>query len=199
MIRQLIDKKLVQEVKVKRVKWFFMLFLALALMATGAFAQKMAYINSQKIIATYKEAQDAQERLNKISEGWEEEGRAMQRQFQELGEQLESQSLLLSDERRREKQAELQNLYMRIQQFQNEKWGQNGELYKKQEEIMQPIFDKINAAIKKVAEEENYDYVFDTVNGNIVYASPKQTDLTDLVLQELEKGLPAKTSPTSPR
>ncbi|MBN2356939.1 OmpH family outer membrane protein [candidate division KSB1 bacterium] len=183
----------------KRVKWFFMLFLALALMATGAFAQKMAYINSQKIIATYKEAQDAQERLNKISEAWEEEGRAMQRQFQELGEQLESQSLLLSDERRREKQAELQNLYMRIQQFQNEKWGQNGELYKKQEEVMQPIFDKINAAIKKVAEEENYDYVFDTVNGNIVYASPKQTDLTDLVLQELEKGLPAKTSPTSPR
>lgn len=163
-----------------------------------ASAQRIAYINSQKIVATYKEAQEAQERLNKISQGWEEEGKIMQKQFQDLGEQLESQSLLLSEDRKREKQQELQTLYMKIQQFQSEKWGQNGELYRKQEEVMQPIFDKINAAIKKVAEEQNFDYVFDTVNGNIVYASPKQTDLTDLVLQDLEKGLPTKPA-TAPR
>ncbi len=179
----------------KHLKLLSISLLVVALASTGVWAQKLAYINSQKIIATYKEAKDAQERLNKISQAWEEEGRAMQKQFQEMGEQLESQSLLLSEERKREKQQELQNLYMKIQQFQNEKWGQNGELYRKQEEIMQPIFDKINAAIKKVAEEQNYDYVFDTINGNIVYASPKQTDLTDMVLAELEKGLPSKTTP----
>lgn len=181
----------------KQMKLWAILMLVFSFIATSGWAQKLAYINSQKIIATYKEAKDAQERLNKISQQWEEEGRAMQKQFQELGEQLESQSLLMSEERKREKQQELQTLYMKIQQFQNEKWGQNGELFKKQEEIMQPIFDKINAAIKKVAEEQNFDYVFDTINGNIVYASPKQIDLTDQVLQELEKGLPSK--PTSPR
>ena len=157
--------------------------------STGAFAQKLAYINSQKILASFKEAQDAQERLDQINKEWEAEAREMQAQFQELGEQLESQSLLLSAERQKEKQQELQNLYMKIQQFQNEKWGQSGEFLRKQEEVMQPVLDKINTAIRKIGEEERYDYIFDTVAGNILYASTSQPDLTDLVLEELEKGL----------
>ncbi len=168
-----------------------MCVVALLLIAStgNALAQKIGFINSQKILATYKEAQDAQERLDKINREWEAEGREMQKTFQELGEQLESQSLLLSEERQKEKQQELQTLYMKIQQFQAEKWGQSGEYYRKQDEIMQPIIDKIDSAIKKIGEEEKYDYIFDTVAGNIVYASASQKDLTELVIEELEKGL----------
>lgn len=168
---------------------FMVLLTSMLLIASSALAQKIGYINSQRIVQNYKEAQDTQERLNKINTTWEEEGKTLQKQFQEMGEQLESQSLLLSEERKREKQQELQTLYMKIQQYQNEKWGQGGEFYKKQEELMQPIFDKINQAIKKVAEEQSFDYVFDTVAGNIVYASPRQTDLTEDVIKDLEKGL----------
>lgn len=178
-----------QEDKVKTRNVWLVVFIGVMMVGSSVYAQKMGYINSQKIIASYKEAQDTQERLNKINSTWEEEGKAMQKQFQEMGEQLESQSLLLSEERKREKQQELQSLYMKIQQFQAEKWGQGGEFYKKQEELMQPIFDKINQAIKKVAELQNFDYVFDTVAGNIVYASPRQVDLTEEVIKDLEKGL----------
>ena len=180
------------------MNWLMCAFL-IFMLSGGAFAQKLAYINSQKILAQYKEAQDAQERLDKINQDWEAESREMQRQFQELGEQLDSQSLLLSEDRKKEKQQELQSLYMKIQQFQNEKWGQSGEFYKKQDETMQPVIDKINAAIAKVGEEERYDYIFDTVAGNILYASPNQTDLTDLVLEELEKGLEKSTGPRRTR
>lgn len=165
------------------------ILLAVLAAAMPAFAQKIGYINSQQILATYKEAQDAQEQLDKINRQWEAEAREMQSQFQELGQQLESQALLLSEQRQKEKQAELQALYQKIQQFQNEKWGQNGEFFRKQEEIMKPVYDKINAAIKKIGEEERFDYIFDVVAGNIVYASPSQQDLTQLVIDELEKGL----------
>ena len=168
-------------------------FVFVFMTAATSSAQKIGYINSQKILANYKEAQDAQERFDKINREWEAEAREMQRRFQELGEQLESQRLLLSEERIREKQQELQNLYMKIQQFQNEKWGQNGEAMRKNEELMKPVIDKINAAIAKIGEEERFDYIFDTVAGNILYASPSQPDLTDLVLEELEKGLETST------
>jgi len=157
--------------------------------SVNGYAQKLGYINSQQILAQYKEAQDAQEQLDKINREWEAEGRELQNQFQELGQQLESQSLLLSEERQQEKQAELQALYQKIQQFQNDKWGENGEFFRKQEELMKPVYDKINAAIKKVGEEERFDYIFDIVAGNIVYASPSQEDLTEFVIEELEKGL----------
>jgi outer membrane protein len=182
-----------------RSKIFIVAVMMLAMAITSSvMAQKIGYINSQKIIANYKEAQDTQERLNKINATWEEEAKGLQKQFQELGEQLESQSLLLSEERKREKQGELQQLYMKVQQYQAEKWGQQGEFYKKQEELMQPIFDKINQAIKKVAEEQTFDYVFDTVAGNIVYASPKQADLTDDVIKDLEKGLESSKTKRAP-
>ncbi len=172
-----------------------MLFVLLSL-SMNAFAQKIGYVNSQQIMAQYKEAQDAQEQLDKINREWEAEGRELQTQFQELGQQLESQSLLLSEERQAEKQAELQALYQKIQQFQNEKWGQNGEFFRKQDEIMKPIIDKINAAIQKVGEEERYDFIFDTVAGNIVYVSDNSNDLTEFVIEELEKGLETSSGPS---
>lgn len=160
------------------------------LISSGSiFAQKIGYINSQQILASYKEALDAQDRLDKINKEWEAEAREMQSQLQEMTEQLQSQSLLLSEDRQKEKEQEIQALYVKAQQFQAEKWGQTGEFYKKQDEVMKPVFDKINSAIKLVGEEERFDYIFDTVAGNIVYASPSQTDLTDLVIEELEKGL----------
>lgn len=160
----------------------------LGISATAS-AQKLGYVNSNQILAEYEEAKDAQERLDKLNREWEEEARQMQQQFQQLGQQLESQKLLLSEERQEEKQQELQALYQKIQQYQNQKWGQNGEFYQKQDEIMKPIIDKINAAIRQVGEEEEFDYIFDTVSGNIVYVGEDQQDLTQLVLDELEQGL----------
>ncbi len=163
------------------------------LIATSSFAQKIGYINSQQILASYKEAQDAQDRLDKINKEWEAEAREMQQQLEEMNEQLESQRLLLSEERQKEKMQEMQGLYLKIQQYQAQKWGQSGEFYSEQDKQMKPVFDKINEAIKLVGEDERFDYIFDTVAGNIVYASPNQTDLTELVIEELEKGLETTT------
>lgn len=164
-------------------------FVVLFLFSGTGIAQKIGYVNSQQILANYKEAQDAQEQLDKLNQQWEAEAQEMQQQFQEKGKQLESQSLLLSEERQKEKQAELQELYQQIQQYQNQKWGESGEFYRKQQEIMKPIIDKVNEAIRKIGEEENFDYIFDTVAGNILYAGPNQQDLTQIVLDELEEGL----------
>ena len=97
--------------------------------SSSTFAQKLAYVNSQKILATFKDALDAQEKLDKINQDWEAEGREMQKEFQDLSEQLESQSLLLSDERKQEKQQEIQTLYLKIQKYSADKWGQNGEFF----------------------------------------------------------------------
>jgi outer membrane protein len=168
---------------------FVLITVCLTLFAGNGFAQKMGYVNSQQIIANFKEAQDAQERMDKINREWQQELMELQKQFQDMNQQLESQSLLLSEERQKEKREELRSLYLKAQQFQDQKWGQNGESFKKQDEIMKPVIDKINAAIKKVGEELRYDYIFDTVAGNILYASPSQTDLTEEVLAELEKGV----------
>lgn len=171
----------------------------LLLLARPSAAQiKIGYVDSQKILESYKEAQDAQKQLAEINKGWEDEARNMQRDLQTKQDELESQALLLSDEKRKEKEADLQNLYLRFQQFQQEKWGPQGEAYKKQNDLMKPIIEKVQGVIKKLGAEEKYDYIFDTVAGNIVYAGSGQPDLTTKVIDELNKTVGAATKSATP-
>ena len=168
--------------------------------ANPALAQlKMGYIDSQKILEKYKEAQDAQKQLQDLNKRWEDEAKNMQQELQAKLEELESQALLLSDERKKEKETELQNLNIRLQQFQQEKWGNQGEVFAKRAELMQPIIDKINTTIKKIGAEEKFDYIFDVINGNILYVSTTQADLTDKVLEELNKSVATKPASTTTR
>ena len=156
----------------------------------GAQAQrlKIGYVNSQKILQNYKEAQDAQKKFDEINAGWEAEALEMQKRLQDLADELESQSLLLSEQRKQEKQAEMQNLYTQFQAFQMQKWQQpDGEAYKKEQELMAPIVETIRGVIKKIGGEQDFNYIFDSVAGNIVYVSDDQTDLTDAVIEELNK------------
>jgi outer membrane protein len=190
----------IKEVGVRNLlTWIGAVFgVAILASATPAAAQlKIGYISSDKVIEKYKEAQDAQKQLQEINRAWEDEAKNMQRDLQEKQDQLESQALLLSEEKRKEKETELQNLAIRFQQFQQEKWGPQGEVYVKQKELMQPVYDKINAAIKKIGSDEKFDYIFDVVAGNIVHVSATQPDLTDKVLEELNKSVATKPASTT--
>jgi len=164
---------------------------------TPIYAQevRIAYINSNKVLEVYKEAVDVRKQLGELNSQWEREAKNMEKEIQDLQEQLESQSLLLSEQRKKDKQQEIQTLYVRYQQYLQTKWNpQNGEAVKKEVELLKPVFDKINAAIKIIGEAESFNYIFDTVNSNILYASEDQTDLTDKLVAELNKGLTAKAT-----
>lgn len=175
---------------VQKLVNIFILIIVVFAFATPMFAQKIGYIHSQKILADYKEAQDAQKKVEELNRQWEKEGMEMQKQLQDLQEQFESQSLLLSESKKTEKAQEIQNLYLKIQQFQQEKWAPGrGQIYLKEKEFMEPVLEKINKVIKEIGDEESFDYIFDTASGNILYASEKQPDLTEKVLAELEKGV----------
>jgi outer membrane protein len=187
------------EVGVKTIMTWIGALLAIVILggANPAAAQlKLGYIDSQKILGSYKEAQDAQKQLQDLNRRWEEEATNMQKELQAKLEELESQALLLSDERKREKETELQNLNIRLQQFQQDKWGNQGEVYAKRAELMQPVINKINDVIKKIGTDDKYDYIFDVVNGNILHVSDSQPDLTGRVLEELNKSV-AATKPAS--
>ncbi|MFQ5674940.1 MAG: OmpH family outer membrane protein [bacterium] len=180
------------------VKFFrnvgLLIALICALGVSSSFAQlKIGYVNSQKVLETFKDAQDVRKQLADLNSQWEKEARDMQKQIQTLQEELESQSLLLSEQRKQEKVQGIQTLSQKYQLFLNQKWGQQGEGVKKEVELLQPVYQKINAAIKKIGQAEGYQYIFDVVAGNILYASEDQPDLTEKLLAELNKGL-AKSS-----
>lgn len=183
----------------KLVKLSLMVFV-LVLIAAPGFGQnlKIGYVHSQKILVTYKDALDAQKKLDEINRQWESEGMEMQQKLQQLRDQFEAQSLLLSEAKKREKEQELQGLIMQLQKFQRDKWDpQSGEILRKQAELMQPIYDKINEVIKKIGDDEKFSYIFDTATGGILYANDEMPDLTDRVLEQLNKGQTIKSDSQS--
>jgi outer membrane protein len=152
---------------------------------------KLGYIDSQKILAQYQEAIDAQNQLEQIRNQYQAEYEAKVREYQALAQEIESQSLLLSEEKKKEKLRELQQKATEIDKYKFEKLNpEGGEFYKKNQELFQPIIKKINDIITRIGAEEEYDMVFDASSGALLHALPKY-DLTERILEELNKGASA--------
>ena len=130
--------------------------LAVAFAAMSASAQlKLGYINSEVILGKYEGAKEAAEKLNKDVAKWEQEASKRQADLKALKDQIDKQSLLLSAERKKELEDSLQAKYISYQQFLQDKFGQKGEAYAKNEELSKPIVEKINRIIEKIAKDES--------------------------------------------
>ena len=159
----------------------------LLLSANQAQAQlKVRYINSQKILDDYPEWVEAQKQLDELKAGYEKQFTDMQQQAQTLLDDIKNQSLLLSPEKKAEKEAELQQLQVQMEQFYYQKLGQQGELFREGQKLSEPIVNKINQVIKQVGEDEGYDFILDAAQGQLLY-SKEEYDITAQVLEQLNK------------
>ena len=147
---------------------------------------KIGYVDSNEIMKNLEEVRQAQIDLEKEGRKLEAEGMKLVSKLDSLQQDYERQRLLMSDVRRKEKEKEMAIMEQSIQQFQLEKFGPEGEIYRLQIEKMKPITNKINTAINIVGKEQGYDIILDALSGAIVYALP-QHDLTESVLEELSK------------
>jgi outer membrane protein len=70
--------------------------------------------------------------------------------------------------------------------YRQKKFGTNGELFQKQDELMKPVQNRVFTAIKEVAEKEDLDFVFDR-SGDVIFLYAKDKyDITNLVLEKLK-------------
>jgi len=171
---------------VKRINSFIILA-AVMLMTVPAMAQKFAWVHSQRVLAEFQEYVDAQNKLNTIRNEYDSEYQNMLKDYNDLLQEIDSQSLLLSPEKKQEKQRQAQENAMAIEKYKYDKLGPEGEYYKKTMEITKPIIDKINALIAQIGESEGYDFIFDAASGALLHAVPKY-DITDRIIEELNKG-----------
>ncbi len=161
-------------------KWVWLILVCVSF----TFAElKIGFINSEKILLEYEGTKSAEEKLKKEYAKWEQEATERQKKMKEMKEQLDKQSLLLSAERKKEIESELEREYIEYNKFLQEKFGQQGDAAKRNDELLRPIIEKINKILDKIAKNENYDFIFDA-KGGVVYAK-KAYDLTEKVVQVL--------------
>jgi outer membrane protein len=155
-----------------------------ALVFSAVAELKIGVVNSAVILSEYEGYKIAQQKFDKEVAKWEQEATERQKEMLTLKDQLEKQSLLLSEERKKEIEAQLQAKSTEYQQFLNQKFGQQGEAAKKNEELAKPVLERINAIIDQIAKTDNYDMIFDRQAGGILFFKTAY-DLTSRVLQVL--------------
>jgi outer membrane protein len=161
-------------------------FLFLSLLGASLFSQvKIGYIDSETIMRELPEAQEARRKLNALIREWQTELNRMRDERKRKYDEYEKRKLILTDEARAQMERELQELDKKIADFQTKKFGPDGEIYKKQEELIRPIQNRIFNALKEVAESEGYDFIFDKSGDILILYANEKYDLTRKVLEKL--------------
>ena len=155
---------------------------------------KIAYFSSEAIMKQLPDAQDAQKQLDQLVADWQQELNKMQDEWKKKFDDYDKRKLIMTEQRRAESERELRDLDQKIVDLRNQKFGQNGELFNKQNELMKPVQDRVFKAVQDVALEEGYDYVFDKSGDILLMYTNEKYDLTQKILAKLSTPVPTSTA-----
>ncbi len=166
----------------KKIILSIMLFLS-AFVFT--YAQKYAYVDSDYILKNIPEYTDAQDLLDDLSVKWQKEIEAKFAEIDKLYKDYQAEAILLPEDIKKKREEEIIQKEKEVKELQKQKFGRDGELFQKRQELVQPIQEKIYNAIEEIATVRNFAFVFDKGGSlTILFANPK-FDISDDVLDEV--------------
>ena len=163
----------------------FLILLLVFLSNSGLKAQKYAYVDTDYILDNIPEYADAKAELNELSAKWQKEIEAKFAEIDKMYKNYEAESVLLPDDIKKKREDDIVNAEKEAKDLQKKRFGQDGDLFKRRQELVKPIQDKIYNAIESLATLKNYAFVFDKAGSlSLLYANPKY-DLSDEILEKM--------------
>ena len=155
---------------------------------------KIGFIDSEKIFAGYKGTTQAQTEFNNDVQKWQQDVEGRKRELEKMTSEFQSQSLILSEAKKRDMEENLQQKRSELDAFVQEIWGTNGKIAQRNEQLTRPIVEKIREILSDLARTQGISLVLDATDGNVVYAD-RALDLTDEVLTRLNQMAPLPPAP----
>ena len=148
-------------------------------------AQRYAVIDTRYILSKMPEYTEAQKKLDALSIQWQKEIDDKQAVLDQLYRNFESEKVMLSEELLKKREDDIFNKEKEVRDLQNKRFGFEGDLFKRRQELVKPIQDKVYTAVQKLAAVRQYDLILDKSEGiTVIFADPK-LDKSDDVLKEL--------------
>jgi len=164
---------------------FFSIILVIATTVSLKAQQKIGYIDSDFILSKIPEYSNINERLNILSQQWKKELSELEEEVASLDKEYESKSILYTEEIKNQRLKEIEAKRQKIDQFRNAKYGPSGEYFKRQQEFIELLQQRILEAVNKIAEREKYDFIFDRTGDYLFLFTNQQWNLSEDVLLEL--------------
>ena len=163
-------------------------FLMLGLFLTGSIevnAQKYAVIDTRYILEKIPDYANAQKELDMIAANWQKEIDAMQSELDKMYKDYEAEQVMLSEELRKKREDQLFVKEKTLRDLQRQRFGFEGDLFKKRQQLIKPVQDKVFNAVQKLAVQRGYEFILDKSEGiTVIFADPK-LDKSEDVLREL--------------
>ena len=162
-----------------------MVLTVFAMMPVSAQTLKFAFVDSEYILNNIPAYKSAQAQIDKLSADWQKEIESQYAEVEKLYKNYQAERVMLTDDMKKKREDEIVNKESAVKELQRKYYGPDGELTKKQQELVKPIQDEVYKAIKEMAVEGGYDAIFDTsADASLIYANPKR-DKSDEVLEKM--------------
>lgn len=153
--------------------------------ASASFAQKYAIIDTRYILDKMPDYSQAQKQLDGIAADWQKDIDAKQLALDKMYKDFEAEQVMLSPDLKKKREDQLFLKEKELRDLQRQRFGFEGDLFKKRQELIKPIQDKVFNAVQKISVQRGYDFVLDKSEGiTIIFADPK-LDKSEDVLKEL--------------
>lgn len=157
----------------------------LSIVSFSASAQKFGYVDTEYILSNIPDYKEAQGELDKLSIEWQKQ---LERQYSEIDKMYknyQAEQILLTEDMKTKREEEIIKKEKEAKEYQKQKFGVDGELFKKRQELVKPIQDKVYQAVQDVANVSGLDIIFDKSSGLTMLYSNSKYNKSDAVLKKL--------------
>ncbi len=148
-------------------------------------AQRYAIIDTRYILEKVPDYREAQKKLDNFSELWAKDLEQRQAAMDKMYKDYDAEQVMLTDVLKKKREDELYNKEKELRDLQKKRFGFEGDLFKKRQELIKPIQDRVYNAVQKLAVEKLYDFILDKSEGiTVIFADPK-LDKSDDVLRNM--------------
>ncbi len=161
--------------------------LLISFLSIEAYAQnqRIGFIDSDYILSKIPEYEGVDQRLSQIKQNWEEEITEMRQELESMEQDFEAKEILFTPEVRAEREQEINNKRRDIERFIDSRFGPDGDYFRQQRELLEPIQRQVVEAVSKVAERDGYDFVFDRTGDYVFFYARRQWNISIDVLLEM--------------
>jgi len=170
----------------KFAKKIIFAFAFLAFTSVSMMAQKVASVDVSGILSSMGDYTQAQEELDRTAARWRQEIAKEYDVIKGMYNKYQAEQVMMTDEMRRQKEEEIMAKENEVRELQKAKFGPEGDLFKKRQELVKPIQDRIYAVIQKFAADRGYDFIFDKGSmPGMLFGAPSK-DKTEEVLDKMK-------------
>lgn len=143
------------------IKKLFAAFSMVAFLAFSSTAQRIAIVDINEVLGSFEDYKQAEMEIDKVASGWRQEIAQEYDKIKALYNKYQAEQVLLNEEQKQEREDEIMEAEKAVRQMQKNRFGPEGDLFNKRQELVSPIQDKVYSAIEDFASDRGYDLIFD--------------------------------------